>query len=142
MRISLYLASANLEVHLGNPGLKDDRYSYSYILAAWLNFSVGDAVIEILSDHWDLPYEYKDRPTPSGEMNAFAFRDYLFERGPEKWAEWAKDKSRSEIQMDFLHWGLAKEEQRGFVNDQQRKEIVNAYKAAMSNIKNGTGGTQ
>jgi hypothetical protein len=122
--------------------LRDDRYSYSYILSAWINFSVGDAVVAILSDGLDLPYDYKSRPTPSGEKPGLYFKDYLLERGPEKWADWAKDRKRAEIQTDFFHWGLAKEKQRGFVNDEQRKEIVNAYQAAMSNKKNGTGGVQ
>ena len=30
--------------------LKDDRYSFSDISAAWLNFTVGDAITEVLSD--------------------------------------------------------------------------------------------
>ncbi len=116
--------------HLG-----DDRYSYSNINAAWVNYSVGAAVIAVLSDGTHCPYEYKSRNTPSGQSNGLWFGQYLEDRKPAKWVEWAKNKTRSDIQMDFLQWCFAKEKERGFVDDTQRNKITEAYEKAIAETK-------
>ena len=97
--------------HLG-----DDRYSYSDVLAAWLNHGVGDAVVEVLDDGHYMYSGYKFRETPSHSGGAYlSFDGYLRARGPEAWAEWAKSKSRLEVQMDFIDWCILKENERGYV---------------------------
>lgn len=112
--------------------LRDDRYSYSCELQGWMNRSVGDAVRDVLSEGANCPYQYLSRATPSGHSRCPRFEDYLRERQPEKWAEWAKNKTRLDIQVDFLEWCFDKEKKQGFVDDTQRKEISEKYEEALN----------
>ena len=107
----------SLVKHLG-----DDRYSYSGVSAAWLNFRVSDAIVEILDDGHYMHSGYKARQTPSGSRRSvsFSFDGYLDGSRPESWAEWAKSKTRMDIQMGFIDWCVEKENERGFVDDAQR----------------------
>jgi hypothetical protein len=117
--------------HLG-----DDRYSYSGDSDAWLNFTVSDAVIEILDDGYSMHSGYKSRQTPSGSGNLYlSFDDYLTARGAEDWAKWAKSKTRLEIQMDFIDWCIKKENERGYINKEQEKQILGIYEAARARVK-------
>jgi hypothetical protein len=87
--------------------LQDDRYSYSDVWAAWLNHTVGDAVMEVLDDGHYAHGGYKSRETPSGFDGSYlSFGDYLKARSAAAWAEWAKSKSRLDIQIDFIDWCL------------------------------------
>lgn len=115
--------------------LRDDRYSYSRISAAWHNHDVGDAVVEILSDGHLMHSGYKWRSTASGSGGYLSFRDYLDARNPEKWAEWASTKSRLEIQLDFIDWCIGKEQQRGFTDDAQQKQILGNYQRAREAVR-------
>jgi hypothetical protein len=112
----------SLVKHLG-----DDRYSYSGILGAWVNYKVGDAVLDILSDNHPMLGGYKSRKTASGDANYFTFKDYLTARGPADWSAWASGKSRQEIQLDFIDWCSRKEQERGFTDDAQRQQILRYY---------------
>jgi len=117
--------------HLG-----DDRYSYSEVVAAWDNCSVGDAVVEVLDDGHYMHCGYKFRDTPSGSDGGYLnFDGYLRARGAEAWAEWAKSKSRLEIQMDFIDWCIARENERGFIDEAQRKTILGHYETARQEVK-------
>jgi hypothetical protein len=117
--------------HLG-----DDRYSYSGVVAAWLNFPVGDAVVEVLDDGHYMHSGYKVRETPSGSDGGYlSFDGYLRARGAEAWAEWAKSKSRLEIQMDFIDWCIEKENARGFVDEAQKKQVLGNYESARQRVK-------
>lgn len=110
--------------------LRDDRYSFSDVSACWANLTVGDAVLDVLSDgHYMIP-GYKFRHTPSGSVVYLSFKDYLDARNPEKWAEWAKTKSRFQIQMDFIDWCVSKEQERGFTDEVQRKGVLARYAQA------------
>jgi hypothetical protein len=120
--------------------LRDDRYSYSDISAAWDNNTVGDAVTDILSDEHYMFGGYKAREVPTGYSGKYggrdlSFNDYLDDRGAELWAEWAKSKSRLEIQMDFIDWCIAKENERGFVDEAQKKKILGIYEANRQRVK-------
>jgi len=116
--------------HLG-----DDRYCYSDVWAAWLNHDVGDAVVEVLGDGHYTHSGYKSRKTLSGLGGAYlSFDDYLKARGAEPWAEWAKNKSRLDIQMDFIDWCITKENELGFVDEAQRKQILGNYEAARQRV--------
>jgi hypothetical protein len=108
--------------HLG-----DDRYSFSDVSAAWNNFTVGDAVVEVLSDDDEMFSGYKARKTPSRWAVYLSFKSYLRVKDPEKWAEQAKSKTRREIQLDFLDWLFRKVKKRGFVEEAQRKDILDRY---------------
>lgn len=116
--------------HLG-----DDRYSYSAISAAWDNWSVGDSIIQVLCDGHDMYCGYKSRKTPAGEGMLLSFDDYLKSKNPEKWAEWAKDKTRLQIQLDFIDWCVEKEKERGFTDEAQKKELLERYEQGRERVK-------
>ncbi len=116
--------------HLG-----DDRYSYSGVVAAWVNYQVGDAVVEVLDDGHYMHSGYKFRKTPSGSEVYLSFDGYLRARGAEAWAEWARSKSRLEIQMDFIDWCIEKENGRGFVDEAQKKQVLGNYESARQQIR-------
>jgi len=112
--------------HLG-----DNRYSFSVVVEAWDNCSVGDAVVEVLDDGHYMHCGYKFRDTPSGSDGGYLnFDGYLHARGAEAWAEWAKSKSRLEIQMDFIDWCIVRENERGFIDEAQKKTVLGHYEAA------------
>ena len=113
--------------------LYDDRYSYSGILQAWINLSVGYAIGDVLSDGHSTYCGY--RKTPSGFSDNVSFREYLRKKGPEKWADWAKNKSKLEIQNDFIDWCISKEKELGFVDDAQQKEILGIYQKAKERVQ-------
>jgi hypothetical protein len=116
--------------------LKDDRYSYSGVVAAWLNFCVGDAIVEVLDDGHYTHSGYKSRETPSGSGGGYlSFDGYLKARGAAAWAEWAKTRSRVEIQMDFIDWCVEKENERGYVDEAQKRRILDNYEAARERVK-------
>jgi len=52
------------------------------------------------------------RDTPTAPVTAPNFYDYFRDKGPAKWAEWAKNKTRVEIQMNFIDWCIAREQRR------------------------------
>ena len=107
--------------------LNDDRYSFSDIVAAWVNYNVGHAVIEILCDGHYMYGGYKFRKTPSGSAVYLSFENYLLAKDPVKWAEWAKTRTQLEIQNDFIDWCVKKEHERGFVDAAQEREVLGAY---------------
>ena len=118
--------------------LRDTRYSFSYEPNAWVNSTVGDAVSEVLSDGKGCAYEYLARETPSGTSRCPSFEKYLDAREPKKWADWAKDKARWQIRVDFLQWCLAQEIEQGFVDETQRIEIVTKYERALKEASQPT----
>ena len=116
--------------HLG-----DDRYSYSEVPAGWSNFDVGSAVIEVLDDGHYTHSGYKYRKNPSDSYGGYvSFKDYLRARGAEEWAEWAKSKSRLEIQIDFIDWCISKENERGFTDDVQKAKVLQNYERARQRV--------
>jgi len=121
----------SLVKHLG-----DDRYSYSDVDEAWDNFRVGDAVVEVLDDGHYMHSGYKFRQTPSGSGGLYlSFSDYLEARSAETWAEWAKSKSRLDIQIDFIDWCIGIEKARGFVDEAQKNQVLGTYEMARQKIK-------
>ncbi len=117
--------------HLG-----DDRYSYSGVVAAWVNYRVGDAIVEVLDGGHYMHSGYKSRETPSGSGGVYlSFDAYLRARGAEPWAEWAKTNSPLDIQMDFIDWCIVKENERGYVGEAQKKKILENYEAARQRVK-------
>jgi hypothetical protein len=110
--------------------LTDDRYSYSDIVACWENRTVGDAVLDVLSDGHYMVSGYKFRKTPSGSATYLSFKDYLYARDPEKWASWASTRTRLDIQLDIIDWCISKEHERGFTDEAQRKKVLANYDRA------------
>lgn len=115
--------------------LRDDRYSFSGIYAAWNNRTVGNAVEEVLSDFPHPHGEYKWRDAANGKGAGFPqFLEYLNEIGAERWAAWAASRTKHEIQLVFVDWCLAEETRRGFVDDKQREHILGLYTTARSRL--------
>lgn len=113
----------------------DDRYSYSDASSTWANHTVGEAIIEILCDGHGSHSGYKYRRTPNGSVVYLSFQDYLQDRDPERWAEWAKGKNSLEIQMDFIDWSLEKERARGFADEPQRRKVLEFYAQARESVR-------
>jgi len=114
--------------------LDDKRYSFSEISAAWLNHTVRDALIVVLSDENYMHSGYKWRAVVSGSGSYLSFNDYLDARGPKQWAAWASDKTRLAIQYDFIDWCVAEEEKRGFTDAKQREQILDNYRSARERV--------
>jgi hypothetical protein len=119
-----------LAKHLG-----DERYSYSGVVAAWLNYTVSHAVVEVLCDGHYMHSGYKWRKTPSGGDGYLSFEGYLRARGYQAWPEWARTRTRLEIQMDFIDWCVAEEEKRGFTDEDQRKHVLGIYASARDRVR-------
>ena len=115
--------------HLG-----DERYSYSQISAAWLNHNVGSAIIDVLCDGHYMHSGYKFRAVPKGDGSYLSFEDYLRGREIEKWAQWASNKTKLEIQEDFIQWCVLEEEKRGFKDESQRQQILKTYEDARARM--------
>jgi len=116
--------------HLG-----DKRYSYSQIVATWINHDVDDALLDVLCDDHYMHSGYKWRETPSGGNGFYlSFADYLRARGIEKWAQWASNKTKLEIQEDFIQWCVLAEEKRGFKDEKQRQQILKTYQDARARM--------
>ena len=79
---------------------------------------------------------YKFRKTPSGSGAVYlSFNGYLKDHGVEAWADWAKSKSRLEIQIDFIDWCIVKENERGYVDEVQKKHIIQNYESAKQQVR-------
>ena len=115
--------------HLG-----DKRYSYSQIVATWINHNVGDALMDVLCDEHYMHSGYKGRETPNGGVLYLSFEDYLRARGIEKWADWATNKTKLEIQEDFIQWCVTEEEKRGFTDEKQRERVLKTYQNARAEV--------
>ena len=115
--------------------LRDDRYSYSTVVASWDNRTVGDAVLDVLSDGHYMVSGYKVRQSPSGSAPYLSFKDYLDTRGPEHWSSWAKSQTRLSIQLDFIDWCVSKEQERGFTDEAQRKDVLANYDLARKDAR-------
>lgn len=113
----------------------DDRYSFSDAPATWANRTVGEAILEVLSDGHLTHSGYKYRRTLSGSVVYLSFQDYLQDRDPERWAEWAKNKNPLEIQLDFIEWSLEKERARGFADEPQRRKVLEFYAQARESVR-------
>jgi hypothetical protein len=110
--------------------LRDDRYSYSTVVASWDNRTVGDAVLDVVSDGHYMVSGYKVRQSPSGSAPYLSFKDYLDARGSEHWGSWARSQTRLSIQLDFIDWCVSREQERGFTDEAQRKEVLASYDQA------------
>lgn len=116
--------------------LQDDRYCYSGSVQAVDNYTVGQTILDVLCDGelWG-PVYMEGRNTPNGRCGFLTFAEYLKERDESKWAKWAKGKTRLQIQMDFIDWCVAKEEERGFVGDGQKAQLLARYEDFRERMK-------
>ena len=116
----------------------DDRYSFSVIaphasptMSGWMNHSVGGAIDRILSNDMEWVGGYKTREAPGGKGGPPPqFSDFIEARGgPEKWVASVAPLTRVQIDLQFLDWCVRLEMERGFIDDEQRKWVLERYEA-------------
>lgn len=122
--------------------IRDDRYSYSDVMAAWWNHPVGDTVIEILAAGQIYHGGYKWRTARDGRSVTMpSFRDYLDEQDVQQWAKWATSVTKADIQKNFISWGMKKEDELGFSPNKEdgnylsRETILNRYQRALEKLE-------
>ncbi len=122
----------------------DDRYSFSVIgphgspaMSGWMNRSVGDAIDSILSNEMEWVGGYKTRKAPGGNGGPPPrFSDFIEARGGlEKWAASVAALTRVQIDLHFLDWCIRLETERGFVDEEQRKQVLERYDAKKREVQ-------
>src|SRR5512142_2917809 len=109
--------------------VSDTRYSYSFISAAWVNATVGDMISDIMADGV-VPRTgtYKSRPNPRGFNSAPRFEDLVRDSGGfDRYALRAAERSKADLQREYIRWYIAKERSYGFVDPQQEGELLAPY---------------
>ena len=116
--------------------LGDERYSYSSVAAAWINYSVGSKVKGILGDGIEFyAAGYKSRNNPKGSNMKPSFSDYLADQKIEDWAARAAKTSKLELRKEFVAWVIGKEKAYGFVSESQQQEILAPYQTELERIE-------
>lgn len=108
--------------------LRDDRYSYSRVETAWNNYSIGDAMVEIMAEGVEVEiYRYKWRKNKTDGNGWLGFEAMGEEIGWEKYANYASTRSKPRLQKEFVQWKLNKEQEFGFANAEQEKALTTPY---------------
>lgn len=105
----------------------DERYSFSGVYAAWRNHTVGDACRMIIEGQVDFyGYGYKSRDCPTGghlvKPSYFWNKDGAGDL--RKWWTERQGRSLHELQIETLQWTIQKEENAGFIDEQQKAIIL------------------
>jgi hypothetical protein len=109
--------------------IDDDRYSYSFVSAAWLNQTVGDMIARIMADGIE-PHvgSYKSRENPKGNNYPPSFDQMVREGyGYRRYAFHAKERSKPELQREYVRWHIARERDNGFIDKKQEQLIIGDY---------------
>lgn len=129
----------------------DDRYSFSEIgphgsptMSGWMNHSVGHAIDRIFSNEMEWVGGYKTREAPGGKGGPPPrFSDFIEARGGvEKWVASVADLTRVQIDLQFLEWCVRLEMERGFVDDEQRKWVLERYEAKKREVQAASAKTE
>jgi hypothetical protein len=107
--------------------LDDKRYSYSFCSAAWVDYSVGTTVGEIMAEVVGgrlRPYGYKWRQNAHGSNGQPSFDKMMREIGAEQYADRVKNITMKEAEKEYVHWYMEKEKGYGFINPQQEQKIL------------------
>lgn len=122
----------------------DDRYSFSEIwphgsptMSGWMNHSVGQAIDRIFSNEMEWVGGYKTREAPGGKGGPPPrFSDFIEARGGlEKWVASVAALTRVQIDLQFLEWCVRLEMERGFIDDEQRKWVLERYEAEKREVE-------
>ncbi|MDB5292772.1 MAG: hypothetical protein JWL69_4013 [Phycisphaerales bacterium] len=117
---------------------EDKRYSFSMTTAAWGNHSVGDACFMIIESQVEsYPYGYKSREGTNGRQ---AIQPEYLEyarsgEGLKSWWERHKARSLPELQEEVLRWRIDQEKSIGFVDQAQRREILEPLESRLEQIR-------
>jgi hypothetical protein len=130
----------------------DDRYSFSTIepwgspiMSGWINYSVGHAIDQILSNEMSTWIGgYKSREGADGKgCTPVSFGDYVEAQGGyEKWVASVSALTRTEIDLRFLKWCIEIEEARGFEDGESRKKVLEGYHTKVKEIEKATTNSQ
>ncbi|HOX42770.1 MAG TPA: hypothetical protein PK668_04180 [Myxococcota bacterium] len=108
--------------------LDDERYSFSRVSAAWMNYSVGTRVREILAEGIEFHAAgYKSREHPGGEHVKPGFSQYLAERDAAAWARAAAGSTKDRLRRDYVAWVLEQERAYGFQDEAEAAAILGPY---------------
>lgn len=122
----------------------DDRYSFSVIgphgsptMSGWMNRSVGGAIDQVLCNEMEWVGGYKTREAPGGNGGPPPrFSDFIEARGGlEKWVASVAALTRVQIDLQFLDWCVRLETERGFIDDEQRKWVLERYEAKKREVQ-------
>jgi len=122
--------------------LNDQRYSYSFCYAAWVDHSVGYAVQQIMADvvgEGFSPCGYKLRENPSGWNSPPSFGEMMRETGAEKYAERAKGMTTKQAQKEYVKWYMEKEKGHGFKDKKQEQDILGPCLKRLSELEMSRG---
>ena len=107
--------------------LDDNRYSYSFCYAAWVDHPVGYAVQQIMADVVDEgfnPYGYKWRKNAGSSNGQPSFGEMMREIGADKYAAHAKGMTTRQAQKEYVQWYMEKEKSHGFKDKKQEQDIL------------------
>jgi hypothetical protein len=122
--------------------LDDERYSFSRVSAAWMNYSVGTRVREILAQGIELDAAgYKSRAHPGGEHVKPGFSEYLAGRDAAAWALAAAGSTKDRLRRDYVAWILEKERAYGFKDEAEAAAILGPYLEELARLEQALGNT-
>jgi hypothetical protein len=108
--------------------LDDERYCFSRVSAAWMNYSVGTRVREILAQGIEFyAAGYKSREHPGGQHVKPGFSRYLAERDAAAWALAAAGSTKDRLRRDYVAWVIDKERAYGFKDEAEAQAILGPY---------------
>jgi hypothetical protein len=109
--------------------IDDDRYSYSVVSAAWENATVGFMIARIMAEGIEPRVaSYKSRENPSGSNVAPSFDQMVREvYGYRRYAFHAKERSKRELQQEYVRWRVERERDNGFIDKKQEQQVVGDY---------------
>lgn len=112
--------------------LDDDRYSYSYISAAWYNETVGGTIMGILESELGVPLMQKAgvRECENGLFKQPRLQDYLHLIELSDWPRFIKSKNQREFRRDFIRWCVDREREAGFKDRKQELYVLRYYQEA------------
>lgn len=116
----------------------DERYSYSWVYAAWRNHSVGDACFMIVESQVVFHgFGYKSREAADGRhaVKPSYLRHLRAQKRLGQW--WADRRGRTlrELQVESLEWTIAQERFLGFTDDEQRDRILKPLEERLAELQ-------
>jgi hypothetical protein len=115
----------------------DKRYSFSQVVAAWNNLSVGDACFEIMESQVDFwGSGYKSRIGADGHYAAKPLYLWKIRQDGALRQWWAQHRAASlrDLQLESLHWTIRQEQSIGFVDEHQRQKILSPLYARLAQL--------
>ena len=118
----------------------DKRYSHERSFSTFVSHTVGDACQFLIDEQIDLRgMSYKSRETPAGNAmgHEVLFEAYVKSKYGTYAAWWRNNRTLSlkEMRLDFCNWRINKEKRLGFIDDNQRNEMMDSFDRMLENAK-------